>query len=164
MNDKQPARTLPSDIPSMLLAVEGRQLLLPGVAVAEIIHYTPPDILADSPDWFIGTLEWRTLHIPLISYDRLAGNQGRATYRHVIVLNSAGTNEQLPFTAIPILGIPRLIRLTQKDAVQDSDATLSPVDLAAITLPSGDTVYIPDIAAIEKICVTFYTCPEAATP
>jgi hypothetical protein len=40
------------DVPSMLLPVQDKLLLLPGVAVAEIVNYSYPDCPPDAPDWF----------------------------------------------------------------------------------------------------------------
>lgn len=163
MSDNDPDSALPSDIPSMLLAVEGRHLLLPGVAVAEIIYFTQPETRDNSPDWFLGTIEWRTLEIPLLSYELLSGEAYYARHRHIVVLNNAGTHEQLPFIAIPIMGIPRLVRVTARDVTIDDESPLAPVERTAVKLPSGDVVYIPDIAALEKTCATFYTSPVTAT-
>lgn len=59
----------------LLLPMQGRAILVPNAAVAEII--TQQDIATDArtPDWFLGTGAWRGTEIPLIAFDRLCGER-----------------------------------------------------------------------------------------
>ena len=155
--EQEQSAKLPGDVPSMLLPIEGKSLLLPGVAVAEIIHYTQPQLQAEAPDWFLGTISWRSIDIPVVSFELLNGLPASSSrQRHLAVLNCAGTSEQLPFLAIPISGIPRLIRVMQKDITPAQDVEPLPMEKMAVNL-GGDTVYLPDVAAIERACLACYT-------
>lgn len=152
------AKTLVNDVPSMLLPVEDRGLLLPGVAVAEIIPYTQPDRSDDAPEWFIGTITWRKLEVPVISFAALNGQTHKLAgrQRHVAVLNNTGVSDNLPFIAILIQGIPRLVRVTRKDVDDDPETPLSPMELLAVKL-AGETVFVPNVGALEKACLDYYS-------
>ena len=57
------------DVSTLLIPVEGKTLLLPNVAVAEILEYSHPVAQPDVPTWYLGNIEWRTLQVPLISFE-----------------------------------------------------------------------------------------------
>lgn len=142
-----------SDIPSMLLPVQGRQLLLPGVAVAEIVNYSYAERPDDAPPWLFGYITWRKLAVPLISFELLNGQEmpprTGGTLR-IAVLNNTGVNDELPFIAIPILAIPRLVRILPRDVNDVADAELSSAELEAVNLSTGETVFIPDVSVLER--------------
>ena len=147
-----------TDIPSMLLPVEGRVLLLPGVSIAEIIpspQVTRPD---DAPEWFLGTVTWRKLEVPVVSFtmlnEQFSAHSSRN--RHLAVLNNTGVSDNLPFLAITIQGIPRLTRITAIDLGDDTETVLSPMELLAVRL-GDEPVIIPNVSALEKACLTYYS-------
>lgn len=149
----QPAATRPvRDVPSMLLPVQDKMLLMPGVAVAEIINYSYPDCPAEAPDWFLGYIEWRKLSVPLLSFELLNGQtMPRATGTpRIAVINNTGVNDALPFIAIVLQSIPRLMRIMPQDITEANGVALAPAELAAMYLTSGETVMIPDISVLEK--------------
>lgn len=164
MSDTTAAQTntatqkLVSDIPSMVLPVDGKGLLLPGVAVAEIIPFSQPIRSGDEPSWFMGVITWRKLQVPVVSFGELNEQQAMpsAARKHIAVLNNTGVNEALPFIAIVIQGIPRLIRITPKDIADDNTTPTSPMELMAVNL-AGDIFYVPNVSALENACLTFYT-------
>jgi chemosensory pili system protein ChpC len=117
---------------SLWVPLEGVNLLLPNVAVAEVINYQPLDIIQSGPDWLLGALRWRDQHVPIISMERLCGfslPQGGRRAR-ISILNSVQANTDIPFYAMVTAGIPRLFSA-------DEDA-LGPSLMAANNLP--DTV------------------------
>jgi chemosensory pili system protein ChpC len=153
-------QNLASDIPSMVLPVDGKGFLLPGVAVAEIIPFSQPSRSGDEPTWFMGVITWRKLQVPVVSFGELNGQQPVTSpaRKHIAVLNNTGVNEGLPFIAILIQGIPRLIRVTPKDITNDHETTTSPMELMAVKL-AGDTFFVPNVSALENACLTYFS-PE----
>ena len=141
-----------SDIPSMLLPVGNKMLLVPGVAVAEIVNYTYPDRPEDAPDWYFGKIIWRKLEVPTVSFELLNGQELPRTTgtRRIAVLNNTGVRDDLPFIAIIIQGIPRLMRVTPKDITEETDVSLAPAERLAVRVASGETVFIPDISTLER--------------
>jgi chemosensory pili system protein ChpC len=141
-----------NDIRGMLLQVQDKLLLLPGVSVAEIVNYSQPECPDGAPDWFLGYMVWRKLAVPLLSFELLNGQAVTASTEtpRIAVLNNTGVNEALPFVAIVIQGIPRLVRILPKDISEAEDISLSPAELAAMRLVTGETVMVPDVSVLEK--------------
>ena len=140
------------DVPSMLLPVQDKLLLLPGVAVAEIVNYSYPDCPPDAPDWFLGYIEWRKLSVPLLSFELLNGQpmpRSSAAPR-IAVINNTGVNDDVPFIAIVMQGMPRLMRIMPQDVAEIEGAALAPAELAAINIAGSETVLIPDVSVLEK--------------
>jgi chemosensory pili system protein ChpC len=143
-----------NDIPSMLLQVTEKLLLVPGVSVAEIVNYSYPDCPENAPDWFLGYITWRKLEVPLVSFELLNGQaEPRAvSSQRIAVLNNTGVSEDIPFLAIVIQAIPRLIRITPKDIDVAKDVDLAPAEKQAISMGGDEAVYIPDISVLERAC------------
>ncbi len=95
---------------SLWVPLEGVNLLLPNVAIAEVINYQPLDIIQSGPDWLLGSLRWREQSLPIVSMERLCGfslPQGGRGAR-ISVLNSVRAGDDLAFYAMVTAGIPRL--------------------------------------------------------
>lgn len=147
-----PAASRPvGDIPSMLLQVADRSLLLPGVAVAEIVNYSYPERPDDAPEWLLGYISWRKLAVPLVSFDLLNGQPAArsAGVPRIAVLNNTGVSEVVPFIAIVIQTIPRLLRITPRDLADINDVDLSPAEKTAVNL-GGELAFIPDVSVLER--------------
>lgn len=141
-----------NDIRGMVLQVQDKLLLLPSVSVAEIVNYSQPECPDDAPEWFLGYIIWRKLAVPLLSFELLNGQSasGLTDAPRIAVLNNTGVNEALPFVAIVIQGIPKLIRILPKDISEVDDLVLAPAELAAMKLTTGETVMVPDIRVLEQ--------------
>ncbi len=144
-------------IRTLIIPLQDRNLLLPNVAVAEVIPYLRPRAVADAPEWLLGVISWRGLNIPLISYDRLYGAQseGAVGQARIAVINTVQGNGNLKFYAIVTAGIPQLKRI-KTDTIQElsSDAgegQLSQVQVADIT------AVIPDLNALETVIAQTWT-------
>ncbi len=140
-----------SDIPGMLLPVSGKLLLLPGVSVAEIVNYSYPDRPDDAPAWYFGKIIWRKLEVPVVSFELLNGQElpRTAANRRIAVLNNTGVSDDLPFIAIIIQGIPRLVRVTPKDIGDGDNSNRGPAERMIVQLGS-ESVVIPDVGALER--------------
>ena len=96
-------------------------MLVPNVAIAEVINYQPLDLIQGGPDWLLGKLRWRDQELPIISMERICGlelPQGERGAR-ISILNSVKAQSTLPFFAIVTAGIPRLFS-ADTDALGDS--------------------------------------------
>ena len=139
------------DIPSMVLNIEAKQLLLPGVAVAEIIGNAVAEPIEGSPEWFLGWIEWRKLRVPVVSFERLNGEIMIEGSRRLAVLNNTGVDrERVPFLAIPIKRIPQLARVLPGDLRDMADAQLGIAELAVAVDMQGQVVTIPNVAVLEQ--------------
>ncbi len=135
-------------ITALLVPLADRTLLLPNVAVAELISYRAPQAVPGRPDWFLGQVPWRDLNLPLLSFEAASGGQVEAGSRaRVAVLNALGGREHVKFIALLVQGIPRSIKVDA--GLARSDVRLAPLELDAVNL--GDVqARIPDLVALEQ--------------
>ncbi|WP_100637859.1 chemotaxis protein CheW [Marinobacter salexigens] len=141
----------------VMIPVSGRQLLLPNVSIAEVVDYVSNEARTGAPDWLAGSLEWRGLTLPVISYDVANGgtlsvpgeNRGR-----IVVLNGISDNRKhLRFTALITQGIPSQVRITQ-DQIKQIDAENGPADLMLVDV-DGETAWIPNLDYLESLASEF---------
>ncbi|MBX9762021.1 MAG: chemotaxis protein CheW [Pseudomonadaceae bacterium] len=132
----------------LLMPLSDRTLLLPNVAVAELIPYRAPQVTEGMPDWFLGQIAWRDLRLPLLSFE--AASDGQAVVNsgsRVAVFNALGGRLMVKFIAVLVQGIPRSIKLEANLA--RAEAVLSPLELDAVQL--GEAVLkIPDLIGLEQ--------------
>ncbi|MZR63154.1 chemotaxis protein CheW [Alcanivorax sp. DP30] len=139
--------SLPTEISSLLIPMQGRPWLVPNIVVAEVIPLRQPDRPGHGPEWLLGWLSWRDQSIPLVSFERL-NESGQITIgqdARIAVLNTVAGKR--PFYAVIVQGIPRLIKVGKDDPVEE------PVETGAAESMyiqvAGDLAVIPDLDAIE---------------
>lgn len=80
-----------SSLTGLLLALADRCLVLPNVAVAELIGYQAGTPAPEQPDWMLGWIDWRNQRLPLLSFEAACGGQLRVGERaRIVVLNALG--------------------------------------------------------------------------
>ena len=133
----------------LLLPLADRYLLLPNVAIAELIGWQHGDPSSDSPPWHLRQITWRDRELPLISFDAACGSPVVIGERaRIVVLNTLGGDPRLKFIAMVVQGIPRSYRLDSQ--LSFVDVPLSPLERAAVQV--GDHVAkIPDLLALERL-------------
>ncbi|MFT5718046.1 MAG: chemosensory pili system protein ChpC [Oleiphilaceae bacterium] len=137
------------EVPSLLISLNDRQLLLPNVTVAEIIPYRAPIVIDDNSSWLLGQLEWRNINIPVFSYEALNGSEVPPIEgARLAVVNGTGSNSKLPFYAILIQGIPKLTHVKEDDIVKVDAMHSGPYDKMAVSL-FDEQAMIPDLERIE---------------
>ena len=139
---------------SLWLPLDNTNLLLPNVAVAEVLNYRVPDTIEGGPDWLLGTLYWRDQALPVISIERLCGYSlpPNAQGSRIAVINSVSTELKLPFFAIVTVGIPRLF-LADADDLGDSIAAARtlPDTVADCVQIGSEEALIPNLAVIQAL-------------
>jgi chemosensory pili system protein ChpC len=139
----------------VMIPMNGRQLLLPNVSIAEVVDLASTEAPADAPAWLVGIVEWRGLNLPVISYDAAngavhtapGGNRGR-----IVVLNTIGDHhDSVPFMALITQGIPSQIRLSE-DQVRHLDGETGSADLMQVDV-EGETAFIPDLGFLESLAL-----------
>lgn len=136
---------------TLLFSIEGGQVMLPDIAVAEIIEFRnleAPE--GDAPVWYLGKIEWRGLNIPIISLEAM--NHG-SFFTHsnrlkIIVINSL-TKQEFGYWGFVTLETPKMQRINSDSIVADQSVELGEVQLMAAEL-MGEPVILPDLEAIEK--------------
>jgi chemosensory pili system protein ChpC len=137
----------PDSLTALLVPLSDRTLLLPNVAVAELIPFRP-QAGQDTSGWFLGQVAWRDLSLPLLSFEAASGGQAETGSRaRVAVLNALGGRGHVKFIALLVQGIPRSVKVDA--SLARADVTLAPLELEAVNL--GDIqARIPDLVALEQ--------------
>ncbi len=144
---------IPNEIPCLLLPTQTGFLLLPNVSIAEVLS---GEIKTNTktPPWHLGSVDWRTLWVPVIAFEGLNNHpvaMPDGTVR-IAILNSYGKHSMLPFYGLRITGIPRLVRIFQQDLIVENEKVL-PAEIMHVSY-QGDRLVIPDLSYIEGELLT----------
>jgi chemosensory pili system protein ChpC len=141
-----------SNLTGLLLPLADRHLILPNVAVAELIDYQPGTLDLDTPPWYLGRVAWRNRQIPLLSFESACGNKIIIGERaRIVILNALGGRPELKFIALLVQGIPRSYKLDSQ--LSYVDVPLCSLEQAAVQV--GDQVAkVPDLLALEALLVS----------
>lgn len=134
----------------LLLPLAGRQLVVPDVAVAEIIGYRPGDTAGRAAPWELGDIPWRGRQLPLVSFEAACG-QPLPRGERVRVAVMHGMDERLPFFALLMQGIPRPLKVDSQ--LSYVDVPLAPLELAAV-LVGQDAVRVPDLDGLATLILS----------
>jgi chemosensory pili system protein ChpC len=133
----------------LLMPLADRMLLMPNVAVAELIPYRAPQAVQGMPAWFLGQVQWRDLNLPLLSFEAASNGQAQpvSNTARVAVLNAVGGRNHVKFIALLVQGIPHSIKVDA--SLARADVALAPLELDAVNL--GDVqARIPDLVGLEQ--------------
>jgi chemosensory pili system protein ChpC len=128
-------------------------LLLPNVAVAEVVPYREPDAIEAGPEWLLGVFHWRDQRIPMLSYEAFC-NQATpesADRARILILNTPRKDARLPFFAMATSGIPRLFLADDEglDDVLGPEEYASDHSLSAVRIGS-EQADIPDLSRVQR--------------
>lgn len=137
-----------TQLTGLILPLSDRNLLLPNVAVAELIDYQDCSAESDAPEWYLGPISWRHRTLPLLSFEAACGGRTRVGGRaRIVVLNALGGRDDLKFIALLTQGIPRSCKVDNQ--LSYVDVPLNELELAAVQV--GDTIAkIPDLVGLEQ--------------
>lgn len=138
-----------SSLTGLLMPLADRMLLMPNVAVAELIPYRAPQPVQGMPAWFLGQVQWRDLSLPLLSFEAASSGQPQpvGSAARVAVLNAVGGRDHVKFIALLVQGIPHSIKVDA--SLARADVALAPLELDAVNL--GDVqARIPDLIGLEQ--------------
>lgn len=132
----------------LLLPLADRYLLLPNVAIAELVAYRPPLAIEGQPAWHLGQISWRDQCLPLLDFEAACDAPVvRGEGARIVILNAIGDSDRR-FIALLIQGIPRSCRLDAQ--LSYVDLPLARFELAAVQV--GEVVArVPDIERLEGL-------------
>ncbi|WP_371232639.1 chemotaxis protein CheW [Pseudomonas sp. QE6] len=139
----------PDSLTGLLVPLADRNLLLPNVAVAELITYRAPHPVDGLPSWYLGQVAWRELRLPLLSFEAASGGQAQVNAgARVLVLNALGGRPNVKFLALLVQGIPRSLKVGAD--LQRANVPLARLELDAVSL-GDEQARIPDLIALEQM-------------
>lgn len=145
------ANAAPDQVDCLLIPLKEKQLLLPNVSVAEIIPFSHLLTTASSVDWILGRIDWRGVTVPVVCYEMLNRQNAPAPNPNArfAIINGVGNHRKMPFYALLIQGIPKLVHVLEND-IQDVDAmNMGAYDVRAVTL-GQEPAMIPDLDKVEE--------------
>lgn len=138
-------------INTLICSIEGRQVMLPDVAIAEIVDFQQTSSDDDAPTWYLGNLLWRGLQVPVISLEALDHDSffTQSSSLKIIVVNGVAQRDKLPYWGFVSQETPRMMRLNQESLVRDNEAELGQVEAMRAEV-YGEAVLLPDLDRIEQ--------------
>ncbi|WP_028693546.1 chemotaxis protein CheW [Pseudomonas cremoricolorata] len=137
-----------SSLTGLLLPLGDRTLLLPNVAIAELVGQRQLSCEQGALDWHMGWLDWRQQRLPLIGFEAACGGHTPCGERaRIVVLNALG-DTGLRYLALLLQGIPRSCKLDSQ--LNYVDVPLAALELAAVQV-AEQVVRVPDLAALERL-------------
>jgi len=130
------------ELPCALIPVHGRQLLVPGVSVAEVVRMQRIRPVKGLPDWHLGLLPWRGLVLPVLSVERVLADVGETipgprANNALLVMNRTRTLPGLGFYAVLVRGLPRMLWVTAED-LEDVDGPLAAGEASRVRVGQDD--------------------------
>lgn len=139
-------------VSSLLVPLQQKNLLVPNVAVAEVVPTTSLSPLENAPPWFLGYLEWRGVQVPIISFE-VANSQVHAqdsSQSRIAVFNAVSDQSRRRFFGMVVQGIPRMIKLGDDDVREDTQSSTAQAEKMAVITQLGKAS-IPDLDYLESL-------------
>lgn len=143
---------------SLLVPLRDRALLIPNIAIAELIPWQALAPIDGAPDWLMGILTWRGYELPVVSFEAVRGDARPAAdeQAHIAVMNSVKGEQGVPFYALATAGIPHLARLGEGDLQNTGAFDNAPAsgELARVQFEDQRAI-IPDLDALETLAADY---------
>lgn len=107
-----------SVLANIVLPLVGRGLLVPNAAVAEVVLAGQLSSAVSSP-FLLGYMAWREQEIPVVSFEGLLDGHlpDGLELRQMAILHGITDRQKMPFFALVLSAVPRLVRLRDSDIV-----------------------------------------------
>ena len=134
----------------LIIPLAGQPLLLPNVAVAELVGYRLGQASTQGPAWFLGWTNWRDQRVPVLDPGLMLGqpaNEGQAP--RMLILNAVSGHAGGRFLGLRVSGIPRTKRVVRGElqtAGEGGEFVSQQVRLA----DEEQLLLIPDLEAMER--------------
>lgn len=145
------SETLPSHIYTVIIAVEGLELIVPNSAVAEVLgQETFRPRQGHGPDWHQGELHWQDLHMPVLSLEALLGQPVPPLERkcRLVALRAPGSETSF---ALISRSYPMIITLNQAalkfQPSEDADEATARYLMSRARMANREVV-VPDLDAL----------------
>jgi chemosensory pili system protein ChpC len=111
----------PVKLSAMLCICDGFNLLLPSIAVAEMVSGVAASTEASTEHpWLLGEMGWRGLTIPVLSFEQLLIQRGaRLRGSHIAIIRGHVNTEKLPFYGVPLQAIPSSIQIKDQGQLEE---------------------------------------------
>ena len=141
----------PQQLYAVLVALQSDTLLLPNLAVAEVVSLEGLRPIPGAPTWFAGLLTWQGRELPIARFELLNNGAAEPPSRRtrIAVINAVSTRLSAGRYGILAEGYPHLVTLNRsalrpsESRPQDSELVISRVKVAS------QEALIPNLERIE---------------
>ncbi len=140
------------ELPCLLAPMTNGHLLLPSVAIAEVVRSQRVRTNDGLPPWCAGRIMWRGVIIPLLIYERTNDDEAPDIRPGdgVLVMNRTREVTGLSFYGLVSRGTPRLLRLADEDLEIVADTPLRSAEQARVQVGEEEAV-VPRLAYLEDL-------------
>ncbi|PKM29534.1 MAG: chemotaxis protein [Gammaproteobacteria bacterium HGW-Gammaproteobacteria-11] len=134
----------------LVVPLSEQGLLLPNVAVAELVGFRLTRVADNAPAWFLGWTQWREQVVPLVDPYILMGQTPASTERppRTLILNAVGERAGVHFVGLRIFSIPRSRKVVRGE-INALELHGEYIQQAVQLAEEPEVLVIPDLAAIE---------------
>jgi chemosensory pili system protein ChpC len=136
-------------IACLLAPLTGKQLLLPGATVADVLpagELQPPP--AGAPDWHKGFIAWKDQRVPVVAFETLNGDGAPRDVERVAIVSGITNQRALPCYGIVVQGQPASAKVKIAQLEDLEGAATGPVEFLKVRF-LGELAVIPDLDALE---------------
>jgi chemotaxis signal transduction protein len=150
-----PPRANVSRLHALEIPLRDLALLVPSATIAEIVTLTRLTPLPFAPPWAIGVVPWRTLAVPVVSFEALLGRApaAPAASSKIVVFYPLTGRREWEFFGVLTVSEPRPRALDGAAAgVEPAAASELPAStyVASGIKLNGHAIAIPDLEAMRK--------------
>lgn len=127
-------------------------ILLPNVAVAELLAFSMPEPLKKAPNWVMGELIWNGWQVPIISFEHMIDdNYGNVvtSRARILIIKTLGESTQVNYIGVVIQGLPRLRKVTPQTLTEKPQESLPDEVFSMVSIDELDA-YIPELGDLTR--------------
>jgi chemosensory pili system protein ChpC len=140
------------EIRSILAPLTGGHVLLPNSAVAEVLSFTAPEPIKQSPAWLLGELAWHGWQVPVICFEQLVNKKDRNSVTprsRILVIKTLGESTQVNYIGLVIQGLPKLKTVTTANLVEVPSDDLPVTLFSRVSIGESQAV-IPELGELTR--------------
>ena len=141
------------NIKCVLLNINEDKLVLPNVAIAEIVPIRNIINVANKPDWMLGYLDWRGNSVPLVAFETLGGVRMPSLASGEVkaaVVYAVGGDKSFPFVSFLVQGAPQVVNVTATDIIENKEEVQHPA-IEQKVMVKGEMASLMDLEKLEQL-------------
>ena len=139
---------------SLMIPLTEAQLILPRTCIAEVVAWRQPDVVPNTPNWYLGTIEWSERVVPVISFEAACGKDISTTGVRSRIVICVGLTGKLDsgYFGMATQGFPQLVRLSPDLVKPDSNQpSFGQQPILCQVRMINESPLIPDFEKLEQM-------------
>jgi len=141
------------EIRSIVAPLTYGHVLVPNIAVAELMDFTVPEPLRKAPDWILGELVWNGWQVPVISFEHLISDSSANTVTakaRILVIKTLGESTQVNYIGLVIQGLPKLKKVTADNLLEKLTDELPEGVFSEVSVDDQEAM-IPELGSLTRM-------------